>query len=53
MYTIVLISAVQQGSSDIYMYVYMCVDIYIHYFLMFYFILVYHRILNIYPCAIL
>ena len=43
MYTIVLISAVQQSSSGIYIY----------YFLKFYFILVYHRILNIDPCAIL
>ena len=54
-YNVVLVSAVQQSDSFIYMciYIYIYIYIYIHIlFLMFFSIMVYQRILNIVPCAI-
>ena len=47
MYNVVLISAVQQSDSVLYIYIY--IDIF---FFIFSSIMVYHRILNIVPCAI-
>ena len=46
-----LISAVQQSDLVIYLYIYLHIYIYIFFFI-FFSIIVYHRILNIVPCAI-
>ena len=64
MYNVVLISAMQQSDSVIYIcvcvyihmyvYVYICVYVYTHtfFFKIFLSIMAYYRILNIVPCAI-
>ena len=46
-YSVVLIAVVQESDSLIYIYIY----IYIQFFIFLYF-MVYHRIINIAPCAI-
>ena len=55
-YIVVLISAVQQSDSVIYICIYLCVYIYTYiyiytFFFIFFSIVVYHSILNIIPCA--
>ena len=47
-----LISAVQQSDSVIYMCVCVYIYIYILFFKIFFSIIVYHKILNTVPCAI-
>ena len=48
-YSVVLISTVEQRDSVIYIYIY----VYTHtFFFIFFSIMVYHRVLNIVPCAI-
>ena len=49
----VLITVVQQSNSVLHIYIiYTYIYIYIHSFLIFFSIMIYHRILNIVPCAI-
>ena len=50
-YSVLLISAVQQGDSVFYIYIYIYIYIYMFFFI-FFSIMVYHGMLNIVPCAI-
>ena len=51
-YKVVLISAIQQNDSDIYIHTHTHTHIYIYIIFHIFPIMVYHRILDIVPCAI-